>query len=106
MNQHTGDFVVTGNAVIRNEITGVTYVKPGGNLVSRGRLSGGLIVEAGGNAVISGEVGRNLLNEGNLVLNGHVAGKLIGNGAVVMQSGATVGGNDLPLENVSQSSTT
>lgn len=31
MNRHTGDFVVTGNAVIRNEISGVTYVKPGAN---------------------------------------------------------------------------
>ncbi len=105
MSQRKGDFVVTGNAVIANEIVGVTHVTSGANLVSRGRLSGGLIIDPGGNAVVSGQVGRNLLNHGNLVLKGQVAGRLLGKGAVHMGSGASVVGDDLPLENVPNGAT-
>jgi hypothetical protein len=102
MSQHIGDLVVTGIVVAGNQVTGVTYVKRGGKLVSSGALLGGLVVDAGGSAVVSGQIGRNVLNDGNLVLSGRVAGKILGQGAVVMGSRAHVSGNDLPVEPVSE----
>lgn len=104
MGQHIGDFVVTDKAIIQNEVTGTTKAKRGAKLVSFGKLSGGLIVEAGAKAVVFGHVGRNIVNEGSLVLNGRVAGTIVGKGAVVMGLGAHVSGDDLPVEPVSESS--
>lgn len=102
MAQHIGDLVVTGSTVISNHVTGLTRVKRGGKLVSSGELHGGLVIEAGGNAVISGRIGRNISNEGHLVLSGHVAGRILGTGAVVIGKQAHVGNDDLPIETISE----
>jgi hypothetical protein len=98
MGQHIGDLVVTKIVIASNTVTGVTRVKPGGKLVSSGKLLGGLVIEAGGNAVVSGKIDRNVVNDGNFVLNGQVAGRIVGQGIVVMGPGADVSGNDLPIE--------
>jgi hypothetical protein len=102
MAQHIGDLVVTGKTVISNHVTGVTHVKRGGKLVSSGELLGGLVVEAGGSAAVSGRIGRNILNEGNLVLSGEVAGRILGTGPVVIGKQTRVGNADLPIEPVSE----
>jgi len=104
MSQHTGDLVVTNKMTIQNHVTGTTHVKPGAKLVSYGQLSGGLIIEAGAKAVVLAHVGRNILNDGNLVLNGRVAGKVLGKGAVVMGINAHVSGDDLPVRPISGNS--
>ncbi|WFT86820.1 hypothetical protein [Rhizobium leguminosarum] len=100
MDQHIGDLIVTEMTIIGSHVTGVTHVKPGGNLIASGGLAGGLKIEAGANAVVSGEVGRNVHNDGNLVLSGKVLGRIFGSGTVVKSAGASVSGDDRPLDAV------
>lgn len=97
MDQHIGDLIVTDVTIVSSHVTGLTHVKPGGNLIASGWLSGGLKIEAGANAVVSGEVGRNIHNEGNLVLSGNVLGRILGPGSVTKSAEASVSGDDLPL---------
>ncbi len=98
MDQHIGDLIVTDVTIVSRHVTGLTHVKPGGNLIaSGGGLSGGLKIEAGANAVVSGEVGRNIHNEGNLVLSGNVLGRILGPGSVIKSAEASISGDDRPL---------
>ena len=79
MGQHVGDLVVTGDYESTDQVTGTTYVRPGGRLIARGQLAGGLIIDAGGEAIVHGQVSRNLINNGRLELRGQVSGRVIGN---------------------------
>lgn len=97
MDQHIGDLVVTDVTITSRQVTGVTHVRPGGSLIASGGLSGGLKIDAGANAVVSGEIGRNVHNDGNLVLSGTIKGRILGGGTVVKSPGATVSGDDRPL---------
>lgn len=97
MDQHIGDLIVTDVTIVSRHVTGLTHVKPGGNLIASGGLSGGLKIEAGANAVVSGEVGRNIHNEGNLVLSGNVLGRILGPGSVIKSAEANISGGDRPL---------
>ena len=106
MGQHIGDLVVTKIVIASNTVTGVTHVKRGGKLVSSGSLLGGLAIDAGGNAVVSGKISRNVVNDGNFVLNGQVAGRIVGQGLVVMGPSGHVSGDDLPIEPVAENSAT
>jgi uncharacterized protein (DUF342 family) len=97
MDQHIGDLIVTDVTIVNRHVTGLTHVKPGGNLIASGELSGGLKIESGANAVVSGLVGRNIHNEGNLVLSGNVLGRIMGPGSVIKSAEASVSGDDRPL---------
>ena len=78
MNQHIGDLVVSGEIEQSGQVTGTTYVRPGGRIIAHGQLLGGLVIEKGGAAILHGQCARNVVNRGNLLLFGQIAGKLIG----------------------------
>lgn len=98
MNQHMGDLIVTDMTIISSGVSGIAHVRPGGHLIASGALSGGLKIDAGANAVVSGTVGRNIQNDGNLVLSSNVRGRITGPGNVIKSPGATVAGDDLPFD--------
>lgn len=98
MDQHIGDLIVTDMTVSSSHVKGLAHVKAGGQLIASGGLSGGLKIDAGANAIISGEVGRNIQNDGNLVLSGTVVGRIFGSGLVLKAPEASVTGEDRPLD--------
>lgn len=95
--QHKGDLIVTGRHETSGQVTGTTYVKPGGFLIANDQLAGGLIIEAGGKAIVSGQVCRNIVNHGELEITGQIVGRIIGNMPTNQLKPQQLVGNDLEV---------
>lgn len=102
--QHIGDLNVEGEREIRGQVTGTTYVRTGGKLVTHAQHSGGLIIEQGGVAILHGQSSRNVVNHGTLELHGQVSGQVIGYPPVNALRSDQIGGVDLPVPFIGNSS--
>lgn len=89
--------IVVGFKEVYGPLTGTLHVYAGGELIFHGKLTGGMVIEEGGEAVVHGEIGRDVINHGDLTLHGRILGRLHGNPPLNTITDTQIVGRILPF---------